>query len=363
MAGRHAEVIGGGLVGLCSASLLAQAGWSVSVHERAGELREVGAAIGVRGRAAAVLAKIGVLERLAELTVLLTYEERFDADGNLLQAKVRDAAAQSYNPLRQDLINTLRDVALASGVELRMGSQVVEADPRGAVVLADGSRREAELVLAADGFRSRSRYQLGLEQSARILRSGTTRVLMPREDEPEAAREYWSGKLRMGVAPTTAALTYVYLSCPEEDAHASGVPIDAEYWSSRFPGVPLRFFERVEAGGGVRHLYPLVRCSSWVRGRVALVGDSAHAMPSTLGFAGSMAFINAGLLVDGLGSSVESSLAAWDAANRPPAVRIQRWASAYDAVTVRCPARLDGLRNRGVALLGNPWVRAQLFRG
>jgi 2-methyl-3-hydroxypyridine 5-carboxylic acid dioxygenase len=293
----------------------------------------------------------------------LSCEERFDGAGNLIQVGTRDAQSSSYNPLRQDLINTLRDVCLDLGAELQTGSRVMEVRPSGEIVLADGSVREADLVIAADGFRSRTRYRLGLEQSARTLRSGTTRVLFPREDEPEIAREYWSGKLRMGVAPATKDITYVYLSCPEEDAHASGVPIDAEYWSYRFPGVPRRFFDRVEAGGGVRHLYPLVRCKSWATGRVALLGDSAHAMPSTLGFAGSMAFINANALVESLGPSVEQSLAAWDAANRPPAVRIQRWASIYDAVTVKCPPPLDGVRNRAVRLLANPWVRSQLFRG
>jgi 2-polyprenyl-6-methoxyphenol hydroxylase-like FAD-dependent oxidoreductase len=363
MSDQHAEVVGGGLVGLASAALLAQAGWSVTVHERASGFREVGAAIGVRGRAAAVLKKIGVLDRLAPLTVLLTSEERFNGAGELIQARTRDLQTASYNPLRQDLINTLRDVCVASGVETRTGSRVADVRTNGEVVLADGTVRQADIVIAADGFRSRLRYHLGLEQSARILASGTTRVLFPREDDPDIVREYWSGKLRMGVAPTTAGITYAYLSCPEADAHASGVPIDSEYWSYRFPGVPRRFFERIEAGGGVRHLYPLVRCRSWVAGRVALVGDSAHAMPSTLGFAGSMAFINANALVESLGPSVEDSLTAWDAAERPPAERIQRWASVYDAVTVRCPPRLDDLRNRGVRLLSNPWVRAQLFRG
>jgi 2-methyl-3-hydroxypyridine 5-carboxylic acid dioxygenase len=351
------------LVGLVSAALLTRAGWSVTVHEQASEFREVGAAIGVRGRAAAVLKSIGVLDLIAPRTVLLTYEERFNAAGDCIQAGPRDAAAASYNPLRQDLMVAARDVCVAAGVEVRTGSRVVDVRPSGEVALADGSVRQGDLVIAADGFRSRTRYRLGLEQSARIMRTGTTRVLFPREDEPDVAREYWSGKLRIGIAPTTRDISYTYLSCPEEDAHASGVPIDPEYWSYRFPGIPRPFLDRVAAGTAVRHLYPMVRCTSWVSGRVALVGDSAHAMPSTLGFAGSMAFINASALVDALGDDVPRSLTQWDAVNRPPAVRIQRWASVYDAATVRCPAPLDGVRNRSVRLLSNPWVRKQLFRG
>jgi len=35
---RHAEVAGGGLVGLTAAALLARSGWTVRVHERSGRV-------------------------------------------------------------------------------------------------------------------------------------------------------------------------------------------------------------------------------------------------------------------------------------------------------------------------------------
>ena len=92
---------------------------------------------------------------------------------------------------------------------------------------------------------------------------------MPREGEPPVSQEWWSQRLRIGIAPTTEDTTYVFLSAAEADAHASAVPIDADYWSFAFPGLPRRFFDRVEAAGGVRHLYPLVRCRSWATGRLA----------------------------------------------------------------------------------------------
>ena len=43
-----AIVAGGGIAGLASAIALEQAGWSVSLHERAAEIRPLGAALSLR---------------------------------------------------------------------------------------------------------------------------------------------------------------------------------------------------------------------------------------------------------------------------------------------------------------------------
>jgi 2-methyl-3-hydroxypyridine 5-carboxylic acid dioxygenase len=42
---RHAEIAGAGIAGLTAATVLAQRGWSVRVHEKGRELREIGAGI------------------------------------------------------------------------------------------------------------------------------------------------------------------------------------------------------------------------------------------------------------------------------------------------------------------------------
>ena len=87
---RHAEIAGAGIVGLGTASLLARSGWSVRIHERSSELREVGAAIGIRGAGLEVLRQIGVVERLGGTTVL-DREEKRDSNGKLLLERKRTA--------------------------------------------------------------------------------------------------------------------------------------------------------------------------------------------------------------------------------------------------------------------------------
>lgn len=362
---RHAEVAGAGIVGLGTATLLARSGWSVRVHERSKELREVGAAIGIRGAGLEVLRKIGVVDRLEGRAVVLDREQKRDAHGRILEERNRTASTTSYNALRDELLGILVDVATESGVEIHTDSQVRAAFPDGRVILEDGTELAADLVVAADGFGSRLRKAAGLEKKAMLFQAGTTRVLISRRGEPPISQEWWSGRLRVGIAPTTDEITYVFLSAPEADARASAVPIDPGYWSEAFPGLPRSFFDRVHAAGGIRHLYPLVLCKSWVKGRLALVGDAAHAVPPTLGLGASMGLTNAYNLVTALeatGVDIPTALSVWDARCRPIADRVQRRAGLYNALTVRWPPRLDFARNPLLKLLQVRWIHQRVFQ-
>ena len=365
MRDRRAIVVGAGLVGLGSAALLAQAGWSVVVLERAVEIREVGAAIGIRGAGLEVLRRLGVLDGLDEETVVLRREEKRDAHGNLVAAQDRTTETTSYNVLRTELLNVLLDVATSAGAHVQTDSEVAEAFPDGRVVLADGSEMSADVIVAADGFRSQIRYSTGLEVKTSLYPSAVTRVLMLREGEPDIFQEFWSGPLRVGIAPTTTDITYAFLSAPESDARASVVPIDPVYWSDKFPGVPRAFFDRLHAAGGIRHAYPLVVSKSWTKGRIALVGDAAAALPPTLGIGASVGLTNAYNLATALepqNVDVVASLNHWDAVCRPIAQRVQRRAGFYNAVTVRWPRRLEVLRKPFLKLLRVPAIHRRVFR-
>lgn len=363
--GREAIVVGAGIVGLGTAGLLARAGWSVRVLERAPEIKEVGAAIGIRGAGLEVLRRLGVLDILDEGTVVLRREEKRDAHGNLVAAQDRTTETTSYNVLRTELLDALLEVARSAGAVVETDSEVVEASPDGRLVMEDGTEMTADVIVAADGFRSRIRYAAGLEVETSLYPSGVTRVLLPRQGEPDVFQEYWSGSLRVGIAPTTTEINYAFLSAPETDARASQVPIDAVYWSDRFPGLPREFFDRLHAAGGIRHSYPRVVSKSWAKGRLALVGDAAAALPPTLGIGASVGLTNAYNLATALGApgvDVPEALRHWDAVCRPVAQRVQRRAGLYNAVTVRWPRPLYALRSPFLKLLRVPWVHGRIFR-
>lgn len=96
---------------------------------------------------------------------------------------------------------------------------------------------------------------------------------------------------------------------------------------------------------------------------MALVGDAAHALPSSLGIGASIGLVNVYRLAERVSGSgvVTPALRAWDAERRPATVRTQRSARVYDAVTRFCPPLLDPWRNTVIRALDIPWLNSRVL--
>jgi 2-polyprenyl-6-methoxyphenol hydroxylase-like FAD-dependent oxidoreductase len=365
-AGRSVEIVGGGIAGLTAALLFARAGWTVRVHERSPEIREIGAGIALKNNSISVLERLGVDEIVLGRGVRIRGRDILDARGRLVQHRdITDEYREIVVP-RQDVVQGLAQGCIRDGVELVTGSRVVAAAPEGTLELASGERSATDLVVAADGMHSVVRDQAGLTKVVRDLASGATRYLIPR-GEFEAGplqREYWSGKRRIGISPCAPDLTYAYLSCPQADAGAR-LPLDVADWQRAFPGL-ADFLARFEAAtGATRFAYPHVECHAWSRGRIAVIGDAAHALPPTLGQGAGLAIMNAAALVGALDEQrdIATALRTWEHRQRPLTDHTQRWSLRYDAMTTRWPPALD--RGRRLVMWTfsrvdflNAWLRA-----
>jgi 2-polyprenyl-6-methoxyphenol hydroxylase-like FAD-dependent oxidoreductase len=113
-------------------------------------------------------------------------------------------------------------------------------------------------------------------------------------------------------------------------------------------------FERARIAGGVHHRYPFVRTSSWVKGRVALVGDAAHALPPTLGQGVGLSLTNALLLSQHVSSNdnLPDALNAWESEWRWISDRTQTWARRYDWLTSEWPPSIYPLRDAIIRGIG-----------
>ena len=349
---RHAEIVGGGISGLSLAALLCRSGWSVSVRERSAEISEVGAGIILYENSLAVFRAIGIGQRLVDAGVPL---ERADVwDRGRWRIQKRRLAGRALAVPRRTLIALLAGAAADAGAELVMNSLGVAAEPEGVLMLEDGERLAADLVVAADGHRSRIRARLGLTASATMLGSGATRCLVERrrsESEPVVA-EHWAGARRVGIMPCNGEVTYAYLSCPESDVEGAQVPISVRSWSSSFPHLG-ELFERLADGAAVRHRYSHVRCRSWSSGRVAVVGDAAHAMPPTLGQGVGLAVANAAALNAAISQQpLEAGLQEWQRLRRPATDNAQTWSMVYHHLAADWPAPLQDLRSLTLFMAG-----------
>lgn len=360
-----AIVVGGGLAGLFAATALAQRGWTVQLHEQAPELRMFGAGIWLWENGLRALNAIGVLDAAIYRGQRMSAWEIRDHRGRLLRRREAPPSDRLIVPPRGDLYEALKAGAKQAGVEIVTGSQAVGVTRDGLVSFADGSSQLASLVVGADGVRSRLRESLGLTKRHRDLGNGAIRLMIPRlpGETTDVAEEHWSGSRGLLYNPCSNEDIYLCLVCPQGDAAGRQLPLNQASWIASHPHLePV--IQRIGSQGRWDN-FETVEAARWSAGRVAVVGDAAHAQPPWLGQAANLAFANCLALaeyVSGL-SDIERGLLAWERASRPVTNHTERWTNAYGRVVGMWPPALQDVRSLAVgAFVRAPFVEHLLNR-
>ncbi|AHH20969.1 putative monooxygenase [Nocardia nova SH22a] len=330
-----AEIIGAGIGGLTAATALAQRGWQIRLHERESEIRAIGAGIYVWGNGLATLRALGLHdEAVIGAHIGPTLESR-DRRGRTVERLTINGPDQPQvkTIMRDRLIRTLVAGAVRAGVEIRTGSEIVAADPAGAVFDSAGTRFGADLVVAADGVNSRIRDTLGVPMRRIRSTQGAIRLTVPWTQEfvaPEdrgSYLEFFSGRRRVLYTPSSAEHLYVALVADTSDTAATTVPIDVDSWVRSFPALETLIRSLAEVPGRW-DTFEFIRLRRWSTGRVAFLGDAAHAQPPYLGQGGGCAMMNALGLADAVSAApqaITKALGVWEATERPTIEHTQRW--------------------------------------
>jgi 2-polyprenyl-6-methoxyphenol hydroxylase-like FAD-dependent oxidoreductase len=225
--------------------------------------------------------------------------------------------------LRETLLTALLNAARRAGVEVVTGAEAVGATPEGELLLADGKRLAADLVIGADGINSKVRDSLDLMMYRKPLGYGAVRMMIKRdsadapvEDLPRYI-EHFSGSRRILYTPASETDLYIALCASVEDEAAYRTPVDTALWTESFPHLASLIARFGDAGRW--DAFEVLKLKSWSKGRAAILGDGAHAMPPYLGQGGGCALMNAlGLaVVLDEHADVSEALAAWEARERP----------------------------------------------
>ena len=123
--------------------------------------------------------------------------------------------------LRVDHHRALVNTATRAGVEIVTSSTAVGADPDGTLIMENGDRHSADLVIGCDGYNSKVRDSLGLAKFVGFVTEARIgRVTIPRDERPETEmiQNFWNGPRRCGLLGC-GPVNYIYLSAPENCPH------------------------------------------------------------------------------------------------------------------------------------------------
>ncbi|MCF4167375.1 FAD-dependent monooxygenase [Zavarzinia compransoris] len=364
----RAEIAGGGICGLATAAALARAGWRVRVHERQSALRTIGAGLYIWENGLRVLEVLGCYDAVIRDGHRGSVFEIRDCDGGIVDPGHLPPSMRVYTVPREWVLGGLRGAAVAAGAEIEVSSQAVGASEEGRLDLADGRRLEADLVIGAEGVRSRVRDSLGLLRVDDTTAEGSIRLIVPIRDDDfsDADRgkyiEQWAGHRRLLITPINRRETYLAFSALDSDPGCR-LPLDRDDWKAAFP-MWSHLIDRVTDDMGHWDVYSIIKLKAWSVGHVAVIGDAAHAQPPNLGQGAGMAMQNAlalAHLLDGIRdrSEIPARLRAWEASERPIVEHCQKYSALYGEV-IHMP---EMLRRRAFAAgMNDPWLSAQFFK-
>ncbi|MGW5780907.1 FAD-dependent monooxygenase [Streptomyces sp. NPDC003863] len=337
MDGGNAVVVGGGIGGLAAAIGLRRAGWEVTVLERAAALGDAGAGISLHANGIRALDALGAGAAVrAAARPQYTGGTRVPGGGRLARmdgAALERALGTPIVGIPRATLHRLLRATLPAGC-LVVGAEVTSLDvaaPDRVGVVTGAGVREADLVVAADGVNSTLRT-LFFPGHPGPAYSGST-VLRAITDAPvPLATDFeltWGRGAEFGhiAFADGRAEWHAVLNSPADVRHPDPLGVLRRRFRDWHEPIPaLLAATRPEA---VLHhdIHELATpLPTFVAGRVALLGDAAHAMTPNLGQGACQALEDAVSLAAALATApgLDTALARYDAERRPRSQSVAR---------------------------------------
>ncbi|KAH9937365.1 uncharacterized protein B0H18DRAFT_1206226 [Fomitopsis serialis] len=391
-------LVGGGVVGLTCALGLLQKGVTVEIFEAAAQFGEIGAGIGVGPNAARVLRRLGVLDELCTqckepgLTMgeFLFYSAEGQNELLYSYPLTEGGLGNGLGAYRPAFLDTLVKYLPPSITHFHKRCTSIEPSTtnpsRNVLHFADGTSYEADVVIGADGIKSTARSTVTDNAKFLPVFSNTIcfRGLIPMKEARAAGfTTEFNGRPLCFASKNRHLIVFSI----EGDTIINVVAFAADYTKpigtvSLPPDEPWvkvvsqeEMFKVFE--GCSSEVMALLECikepskwsihvvhphlESFVKGRVALIGDAAHGMLPHLGSGAGQGIEDAYILAQLLGhpqtnaGNIEGVLEAYDRWARPRAQMV--WEGSLRAGKIYDGWGDGGLNPEGAAKdLGTQWA-------
>ncbi len=387
MGERRALVIAGaGIAGLTAALALTARGFNVVVSERAEKLSELGAGIQIAPNAGRILAGLGLDKALAAAAIEPAAIDVFDGPtGRLITAIPSETFRARYDfPYRvihrADLQSILAAAIARAGIRLDLGAPVEGYVGQGDAMLVRARKPgggtdviSADGLIGADGVWSTVRQTIaGAAIPAATGRSAWRALVAADEARDIVATDrvgLWlgpDGHLVHYPVAQGAAVNLVAIVEEAWDKRGWSAPGDAAVLAGRFArwSAKARALLKAPISWQKFALAALPPDAPWVSGRIALIGDAAHAMTPFLAQGAAMAIEDAAVLAETLYAATDlpAALAAYAEARRPRTAAVsaasRRTGELYHYRGITSFARNAALRFAGPRLVmdRNDWI-------
>ncbi len=304
---KNVTIIGAGLVGSLWAVYLSRAGYKVTIYERRSDIRKaeisagksINLALSVRGWKA--LDAVGVGDAVREIAIPMSGRVMHDTSGQLTYQPYGKEGEAIYSVSRGKINATMMDIAEKHGnatIHYNHECQRVDFENSIAFIRNTDTGEElkvkSDLIFAADGAFSAIRYNSmqklpRFNYSQHFIEDGYREVLLPANEDgsykmDKNALHIWPrGRFMMiALANEDGSFTCTLFMPHENHKYAFDKLNSKDDVDQFFKDVFPDFYEMMPTVGEAWQDHPLsslaiIRCYPWTHGKVALMGDSAHA--------------------------------------------------------------------------------------
>lgn len=305
-------IVGGGIGGLAAAGFLEKKGLDVTLIERAPEFKHIGFSISVWNNGRRLLHELGIAEEVVKDGYEVPWMELTNTEGKILGHKLelKDFTGPGEEPavsiersnLHDALVKNLKNTNVLLGTTIKT---IKQEHHKVHVEFSDDSRHTFDLLIAADGIRSKIRDDIFGHGEASFYGWSLRFFWVPAHIPiPKGVVCLSKDKVTLAIYPTIGKCCIgIYEYNPKRIDHPP-IPLSDFLPYLTKHGWTKEHIDDIEKEAREGHQYydhlQHVALGRWYKKRIVLLGDSRHGLAPISGMSGAMAMEDAFVLADEL---------------------------------------------------------------